>query len=50
MYMKVFHKVVYLIYKVVMISAKQQSDSIIHVHTSILFQIPFPYRLAQNIG
>ena len=27
-----------------------QSDLVIHVHTSILFQILFPYRLSQNIG
>jgi len=35
-----------LIYKVVIISAVQQSDSVIHAHTSILFQILFPYRLS----
>ena len=39
-----------LIYKVVIISAVQHSDSVIHIHTSILFQILFPDRLSQNIG
>ena len=33
-----------LIYKVVIISVVQQSDSVIHTHTSILFQILFPHR------
>ena len=32
------------------ISAGQQSDSVIHVHTSILLQILFPYRPSWNIG
>ena len=32
------------------ISAVQQSDSAIFTHTSILFQILFPYRLSQNTG
>ena len=41
---------VQLIYKVVIISTVQQNDSVIHVHTSILFQILFPHRLSQNIG
>ena len=40
---------VQLIYKVVIISTVQQNDSVIHVHTSILFQILFPHRLSQNI-
>ena len=31
------------------ISIVQQSDSVIHLHTFILFQILFPYRLSQNI-
>jgi len=31
-----------LIY-IVIISAGQQSDSVIHIHTSILFQILFPH-------
>ena len=40
---------VQLIYKVMIISAVQQRDSIIHVHTSILSHILFPHRLSQNI-
>ena len=32
-------------YNVVLISGVQQSDSVIHIHVSILFQILFPYRL-----
>ena len=32
------------------ISATQQNDSVIHIHTSILFQILFPHRLSRNIG
>ena len=32
-----------------LISAVQQSDSVIHMHLFILFQILFPYRLSQNI-
>ena len=40
---------VQLIYNVVIISAVQQSGSVIHVHTSILFQILFPCRPSQNI-
>ena len=39
-----------LICNVVIISAVHQSDSAIHVHTSILFQIIFSHRLSQNIG
>ena len=31
------------------ISGVQQSDSIIHIHIFILFQILFPYRLLQYI-
>lgn len=30
--------------------AVQQSDSVKHMHTSIPFQVPFSYRLSQNIG
>ena len=37
--------VVQLIYNV---SGVQQSDSVIHVHVSILFQILFPFRLLHN--
>ena len=39
----------HLIYNVVFISGVQQSDSVMHKHISILFQILFPYRLLQNI-
>ena len=41
---------VWLIYKVVMTSAAQQSDSVRHIHTSILFQIIFQHRWSQDIG
>ena len=34
---------------VVLVSGVQQSDSVIHIHVSILFQILFPFRLLQNI-
>ena len=34
---------VQLIYTVVLVSAVQQSESIIHIHISTLFQILFPY-------
>ena len=40
---------VQLIYNVVIISAIQQNDSVIHVNTSILFHILFPHRLSKNI-
>ena len=44
---------VQLIYKVVLVSGVQQSDSVIHshvhTHTHILFQILFHYRLLQDI-
>ena len=33
----------------VLVSGVQQSDSVIHIHVSILFQILFPFRLLQNI-
>ena len=39
-----------LIYKVVIISAAQQSDSVTHTDTFILFQILFPYRLSRMLG
>ena len=32
-----------------LVSGVQQSDSVIHMHVSILFQILFPFRLFQNI-
>ena len=35
-------------YSVVVASSAQQSDSVIHIHISIHFQILFPYRLPQN--
>ena len=38
-----------LIYNVVFVSGVQHSDSVIHIHIYILFQILFPYRLSQNI-
>ena len=38
----------WLIYNVVLLSSVQQSDSVIHMHISILSQIIFPYRLLQN--
>ena len=39
-----------MIYNVVLVSGVQQSDSVIHTHISILFQILFPYRLLQSTG
>ena len=39
---------VQLIYKVVIISAIQQSDSFIHIPISILFQVLFLQRLSQT--
>ena len=38
-----------MINNVVLVSGVQQSDSIIHIHVSILFQILFPFRLLHNI-
>ena len=38
-----------LINNVVLVSGVQQSDSVIHIHVSILFQILFPFRLLHNI-
>ena len=32
-----------------LVSGVQQSDSVIHLHVPILFQILFPFRLLQNI-
>ena len=40
---------VQLIHNAVLVSALQQSDSVIHVHRPILFQSLFPHRLLQNI-
>ena len=33
----------------VLVSGVQQSDSVIHIHVSILFQVLFPFRLLQDI-
>ena len=41
--------VVQLIYNVVLISGVQKSNSVIHIHMFILFQILFSYRLLQSI-
>ena len=41
---------VQLMYNVVIISAVQESDSVTHIHTFILSQILFPYRLSEHIG
>ena len=38
-----------MINNVVIVSGVLQSDLVIHIHVSILFQILFPYRLLQNI-
>ena len=38
-----------MIYNVVLVSGVQQSDSVIHIHVSILFQILFPFRLLQSV-
>ena len=35
--------------KVVLVSDVQQSDSVIHIHVSILFKILYPIRLLQNV-
>ena len=38
-----------LTYNAVLVSCIQQSESVIHIHVFILFQIFVPYRLLQNI-
>ena len=38
-----------LIYNVVLVSGIQQSESVIHIHVSTLFQILFPYKPLQRI-
>ena len=38
-----------MVNNVVLVLGVQQSDSVIHIHVSILFQILFPFRLLQNI-
>ena len=43
-----FYIGVQLINNVVLVSGVQQSDSVIHIHVSILFQILFPFRLLHN--
>ena len=47
--LKQFYIGVYLINSVMLVSGVQQSDSIIHIQVSILFQILFPFWLLQNI-
>ena len=37
-----------VVYNVVLVSGVQQSDLVIHIHISILFQIIFPGTLLQN--
>ena len=44
-----FYIGVQLVNNVVLVSGVQQSDSVIHTHVPILFQILFPIRLLQNI-
>ena len=44
-----FYNGMQLIYKVVLVSGVQQSDSVIYTHISLLFKILFPFRLLQNI-
>ena len=39
---------VYLTYNVVSVSGVQQSESVIHMHTSTLFKILFPYTSLQS--
>ena len=38
-----------MINNVVLVSGVQQSDSVMHIHVAILFQILFPFRLLQSI-
>ena len=38
-----------MINNAVLVLGVQQSDSFIHIHVSILFQILFPFKLLQNI-
>ena len=44
-----FYIGVELINNVVLVSGIQESDSVIHIHVSLLFQILFPFRLLHNI-
>ena len=52
-YFSFFFKLIFigiqLIYNVVLVSAVQQSESVIHIHISTLFKILFPYRSLQSI-
>ena len=45
-----FYVGIYLIYNIVSVSGVLQTDSIIHIHISILFQILLQFRLLQNTG
>ena len=38
-----------MINNVVLTSDVQESDSVMHIHVSMVFQILFPFRLLQNI-
>ena len=38
-----------MINNVMLVSGVQQSDSVIHIYVSILFQILFPFKLLHNI-
>ena len=44
-----FYIYIQLINNVVIVSCVQQSDSVIHIRVSVIFQILFPFRLLQNI-
>ena len=44
-----FYIEVYFINNIVIDVGVQQSDSVIHIHVSILFQIIFPFSLLYNI-
>ena len=39
-----------MIYKVVLVSVIQQSESVIHIYLSIPFQILYPHRLLQSMA
>ena len=38
-----------MVYNDMLISGVRQSESVIHTHISLLFQIVFPYKLVQKI-
>ena len=44
-----FYIGVELISNAVLVSGVQQSDSVVHIHVSILFQVLFPFTLFHNI-